>query len=176
MPHDISATASGELDKDNLIYTEIYKVVATGTTLHLSPTPPTASGSAIAFTLGGDDYTSFGITRSAVRSSADGTVDGLSISFQNVDQELGALILANEDGIREGTVTISGVFLDPDDNTPISDDPADMRWVFEGTVGALKIKEDTIEMRLSAAIKDIRVDVPRRFYSQPLFPFTVGRV
>ena len=161
MPRDVSATAQTQADLSNVFYTELYTVAVTGSSpVYLAPMLPVSGTIALSF--GGNLYNSFPITRSPVRSTADTEVDGVSVKFQNVDQVFGALLETND--LRGSTVTISGVFLASGTNAPITQDPDDLIPIFDGTIGTMEVTEDNVQMQLNFAIKDIRVDVPRRFY------------
>lgn len=161
MPRTITASGIAEAGKQEVYYTELFNIELPGQPhLHLTPSLPTMN-SGIAFQIGDIEYRSAGISRGSVKSSSDTEVDGVTVSFQNVDQAFGALVENLE--LRGAFVTISGAFLDPD---TLTIDPNHIFPVFQGKVGGMRITETAVNVDLDFAIKDIQVDVPRRFYGQ----------
>ncbi len=167
MPRDISVSTQTNADAEALYYTELYNVsLGDGTTLYLTPTPPAAASGTVAFSFGGIPYQSFAVTRSRIQQTSDQELSGVGVSFQNVDQIFGALILNNIDQIRGQSVTISGVMLASGTNAPISNNVEDLISVIDGTIGQIRVDQDNVDMNLDYDIEDITVDSPRRFYAQ----------
>lgn len=174
MPHPISSLAQTYADLESTMYTEMYNITFSGGgSLHLTPQPPTASGNPTSFTFGGQPYTSFGLTRGTIDTKQDTTIPSMAIQFQNVDLAFGALVLDND--IRGARVTISGVLLASGTNSPISNNLADTRHIYDGKIGAIKINEETVTVQVNPGMTSITTTVPRRFYGQPDFPFGITR-
>jgi len=165
MPKDISIPAQANAALETALYTEIYNIeLPDDTLLRVAPYVPAVSGTTVAFTFGGEDYLSFEIRRSPVQSTKETEVRGIVVQIQNVDQQAGALIGNND--VRGGLVTISGVFLASGTNTPISDSVDDLIPIFDGVISAVQVSEEHVKFGLQLPIQDIKVDAPRRFYSQ----------
>lgn len=159
MPRTITASGIAEAAKQTTMYTELFNVALPNQDhLHLTPTLPTTN-SGISFQVGDITYESAGIQRGAVSSTTRSEVNTVTVRFQNVDQAYGALVENLE--LRGAPVTISGAFIDADTLTIPEDN---IFSVFQGKVGAIRITEEAVNVDLEYAIKDIRVDAPRRFY------------
>lgn len=167
MPRDISIPAQTQADAESTFYTEIYNVnLGDGSTLYLTPTPPASGTGTVAFTFGGQVYSSFAVQRGTIQQTSDQELSGIAIQFQNVDQVFGSLIANNLNEIRGQTVTISGIFLASGTNAPISNSVDDLVPVIDGRVGQIRIDENNVGIQLTYDIEDVTVDSPRRFYAQ----------
>ncbi len=163
MPRGISTTALTQAGVENVFYTELVTVDIPGQeTIYLTPMQAVSGTTALSF--GGHAYQSWYIERSERKATSDTQVSPLTIRFQNIDQQFGAILETNQ--IRGSFVTISGVFLASGTNAPVTQDGADLIPVANGRVGAIEVDDSWVILTVNPPIRDIRTVVPRRTYSR----------
>ena len=156
MAREISIPVSGVLASEYNTPIEIYDVYLEDETLHFAAFDRDIEF----FTPAGDSetYLGLGISREPIRTSAETTVDSVTIRLDNVNKGMSVYVANTE--LRGRKIIIRKIFADISGTWDSSDDI----YLFNGMISKPSLGENVMEIECFSRAGTLETESPRRLY------------
>jgi hypothetical protein len=156
MARDISTPVSGVLTSGTNAPIEVYDVYLEDETLHFAAFDRDIEF----FTPSGDPetYLGLGVSRDPIRTSAETTVDSVTIRLDNVNKAMSSYVANNE--LRGRKIIVRKIFADISGTWDADDDI----YLFNGIINRPSLGESVMEIECVSRVGTLEVESPRRLY------------